>query len=113
MHELGIIYQVIRTVDEVKKQQKLSEIESITLQIGEMSDVVPKFVEEAWVAARQTTGYGKTELIVETIPAKARCKKCNHTDLVKNLGLKCPVCSSGDFEIISGREFMIKEITAK
>lgn len=113
MHELGIIYQVIRTVDEVKKQQKLSEIERITLQIGEMSDVVPKFIEEAWNAARQTTGYGKTELVVETISARAKCKKCNYTDLVKKLGLKCPVCSSTEFEIVSGREFMIKEITAK
>lgn len=50
MHELGLVYQVVKTVDEVVKKNGLAEVDEIVLQVGEMSDVVPKFLEEAWAA---------------------------------------------------------------
>lgn len=113
MHELGIVYQIVKTVDEIKQEQNLESIEAITLQIGEMSDIVPKFIEEAWQATKPTTSYPDADMIVEVIPAMAECCGCGYTDKVRNIGLTCPHCSSPDFKIISGREFMIKEIIAK
>lgn len=113
MHELGIVYQIIRAVDEIKQEQSLSEIEAITLEIGEMSDVVPRFIKEAWQAVCHTTAYPDAEIRFEIIPARARCRQCGYEDLVKNIGFDCPKCKSADFEIVSGREFIIKEITAK
>lgn len=113
MHELGIVYQIVRTVDEVKDEQNLSEIESIVLQIGEMSDVVPRFIAEAWKNVAPTTDYPNAKFELEIIPAVARCTKCGNEDKVKNIGLTCSKCGSSDFKIISGREFMIKQIVAK
>lgn len=113
MHELGIVYQILKTVDEIKKEQNLSEIDTIVLQIGEMSDVVPKFIEKAWVSVKSTTDYSNTKMSVEVIPARAKCTNCNYEANVKALGLTCPNCGKSDFKIISGREFLIKEIIAK
>jgi hydrogenase nickel incorporation protein HypA/HybF len=113
MHELGIVYQVIKAVDEVKAEQSLSEIKSITLEIGEMSDVVPKFIGEAWSAVKSTTDYPNCDMIINVIPAVARCKNCSFKDYVKNINFECPKCKSTDFEIVTGREFLIKEICAK
>ena len=31
MHELGLVYQVVKAVDEVKAEQNLTEIDAITL----------------------------------------------------------------------------------
>ncbi len=113
MHELGIVYQVIKTVDEVMKEQGLTELESITLEIGEMRDIVPKFIEKAWQAVRQTTPYPDSEMVLDIIPARARCKNCGAVHNVKDIDLECPLCKSLDLEIFSGREFDIKQITAK
>lgn len=113
MHELGLIYQVVKTVDSIKKEQDLVAVDSIILQIGEMSDVVPKFIEEAWQAAKETTDYISTELLVEIVPAVAKCMECGYEDGVKSFDLCCPKCSSQNLKIISGREFLIKEIVAK
>ncbi|MFR5876670.1 MAG: hydrogenase maturation nickel metallochaperone HypA [Eubacterium sp.] len=113
MHELGIVYQIVRTVDEIKREQFLSEIESITLEIGEMSDVVPKFISEAWQAVRETTDYPNAEMKIDIISAKARCKQCGYEELIRKIDFECPKCKSSEFEIISGREFIIKEIIAK
>lgn len=113
MHELGIVYQLMKTVDNIKTEQNVSEIDSITLQIGEMTDIVPNFIEEAWKVSAPQTDYKNTKLQLEIIPARAKCSDCGYEDLVKNLGLTCPECGGSNFKIISGREFLIKDIIAK
>lgn len=113
MHELGLIYQVVKTVDEIKKEQSLCEVSSITLQIGEMSDVVPKYIEQAWLTAKENTPYENTALVVEVVKARAKCLDCGFEGSVKSFGFVCPECASQRLKIISGREFLIKEISAK
>lgn len=113
MHELGIVYQIVKTIDEVVAEQDLTEVESVTLQIGEMSDVVPRFIVEAWQNVAPTTAYPNAKFELEIIPAVAKCTKCGKEDMVKNIGITCTSCGSTDFKIISGREFMIKQIIAK
>lgn len=113
MHELGIVYQLMKTVDNIKIEQNVSEIESITLQIGEMTDIVSDFIKEAWKVSAPESDYKSTKLQVEMIPACAKCSDCGYENKVKNLGLVCPECGGSNFKIISGREFLIKEIVAK
>lgn len=34
MHELGVVFHVIKTVEEVAEENQLTEIEAVTLQLG-------------------------------------------------------------------------------
>lgn len=113
MHELGLVYQVVKTVDEVVKNNNLVEVNEIVLQVGEMSDVVPQFLEEAWQAAAPTTDYPSAKMTVEVAPAMAECLSCGYEGHVKTFAPDCPHCHSSDLKIISGRQFDIKEIVAK
>ena len=40
MHELGVVFQAIKIVEEVAKENNLTEIESVTVEIGEVSTVI-------------------------------------------------------------------------
>ena len=113
MHELGIIHQIIKTVDEVKNEQSLKDVEAIVLQIGEMSDVIPEYLTEAWLNIKDNCGYNDTRLEIERIKARARCLNCGYTCDIRNMSTSCPQCSGEDFKIISGKEFLIKEIRAR
>lgn len=113
MHELGIVYQLMKTVDNIKIEQNVSEIDKITLQIGEMTDIIPGFINEAWKAATPETDYKDTELKIEIISALAKCSDCGYEDKVKNFSYTCPECGGSNLKITSGREFLIKEISAK
>jgi len=113
MHELGIVYQLMKTVDNIKAEQNVDEIASITLQIGEMTDIIPDFITEAWKAASPETDYKNTKLKTEIISARAKCDDCGYEDKVKNFSFTCPHCGGSNLKIISGREFLIKEISAK
>lgn len=113
MHEFGLVCQVVKTVDEVMAENNLTELDEIVLQVGEMSDVVPKFLEEAWQATASTTDYPTAKMTVEVMPALAKCLDCGYEGHVKTFVPDCPICSSGNLKIVSGRQFDIKEIVAK
>lgn len=40
MHELGIVFHIIRTVEDVSRQNDATRIRRVTLQLGEVSGVV-------------------------------------------------------------------------
>lgn len=113
MHELGLVKQIVKTVDSFMLEEGLTELEQINLNIGEMTDVVPKFIEEAWLAVREQTQFPQATMQVNVIRGEAKCQSCGHTDFVKNFGYECPKCKSSDLKITAGREFEIKEIIAK
>jgi len=48
MHELGTILYVIRTVEELAEENKLTSIASVTLEVGEVSGIVPEFLVDYW-----------------------------------------------------------------
>ena len=42
MHELGVVIEVVKTLDRIVLENNLTEVESIVLQIGEISSMIPK-----------------------------------------------------------------------
>ena len=112
MHELGILVEIVRRVEAVVEQQGLTQVESLVLQIGEMASVVPYFIEQCYPAAVNGTRLENTRLVIEILPANARCRACGKVFHLEKDRRVCPDCGGGDWELLGGREFMIKEIVA-
>ncbi len=112
MHELGIMFEIVRSVERFAKANGVSVIDTLVLQIGEISPVVPHFIEACYPAAVDGTMLHDTKLKIEIIPGNAICKQCKKVfNLLENKKV-CPNCSSQSWEVISGKEFNIKEIIA-
>ncbi|MCT4686121.1 hydrogenase maturation nickel metallochaperone HypA/HybF [Vallitalea sp.] len=112
MHELGVVIEVVKTVQNIAQENKLTKIDSLVLQIGELSSMIPRYIKECYPAAVDGTLLQDTKLKIEIIPGNALCKNCNKVfNLLENKG-KCPHCGLKDWELLSGKEFMIKEIVA-
>ena len=111
MHELSVMMEVIRIVDETAEENDLTTLKAVVLQVGELSGVVPIFLKEYWPMLTEGKPlYKDTELVVETIPGIARCQSCGKVfNVVENKGY-CPQCNSFDKDLMSGREFSIKEL---
>ncbi|MCX7773461.1 MAG: hydrogenase maturation nickel metallochaperone HypA [Clostridia bacterium] len=112
MHELGIMVEIVRQVEAIAKQEQLTQIETLVLQIGEISPVVPYFVEQCFPAAAHGTMLENTRLDIEVLPANGRCRACGQVYNVKEHRRVCPRCAKADFELLGGREFIIKQIVA-
>ncbi len=112
MHELGIVYQIIKVVDQFARENGVTEVDKIVLEIGQLSGAIPKFIKECYPAAVDGTAYESAKLEIITLPANGKCRGCSNIyNIVENRKV-CPECESQDFELISGREFNIKEIVA-
>ncbi len=110
MHELSLVMEVVRRVDTIAKSNNVSEVDTIVLQIGEIATVVPHFVQACYPAAVDGTWMADTKLKIEMVKASVRCNNCNKVfDPIEYHGV-CPSCSCDEHEILTGREFVIKEI---
>ena len=113
MHELGTIYYVIDTVEKLMVENQLTEVASITLEIGEVSGIVPQYLADFWLYAREKTEhFKKTELKIETLKAVTYCQDCGRTYPTLEYAKICPHCKSENTFLVTGNEYNIKEIEA-
>lgn len=113
MHELGIVFHVIKRLENLAEEQKLAQIQSVTLEIGEVSGVVPEYLEDCWKwAVKKTQIMQNSSLKIETIPAVTICNSCGKTYGTVEHGRTCPHCQSEDTVLQTGNEMNIKQIEA-
>lgn len=110
MHELGVIIEIVKQVELIARENEVEKIESLVLQIGELSSMVPHYMKKLYPAAVEGTLLENSSLEIEIIPGNGLCRECGQVfNLIKDKGA-CPGCRSKSFELLSGKEFMIKEI---
>ncbi len=113
MHELGIVFHVIKTVEDVAKEQELSKVSKVVLEVGEVSTVIPEYLEDCWKwACKRSELMKESELVHETIPAVTYCEDCKQTYETVKYAKICPYCKSENTCLIQGNEVQIKEIEA-
>ncbi len=112
MHELSICYNIVKTLQDIVEENDITEVESIVLEIGELSSIVPKYMENCFPCAVDGTMFERSKLTIEVVEGIGRCKQCGDSyHLLSNKGI-CPQCEVNDFDLLSGKEFNIKEIVA-
>ncbi len=113
MHELGIVFHIIDSLEKVGEKEHLSEVASVTLEIGEVSGVVDHYLKDCWKWASDKSPLLKgAALITQEIPAVTYCEGCKKTYQTTQYGKICPYCAGEDTWLVQGNEFNIKEIEA-
>ena len=111
MHELGIVFHIIRGVEEVGRKNRVSRVSAVTLQLGEVSGVVEHYLQDCWRWAADRSQLLKgAQLRVETIPAQTLCESCGEIYPTVAHGKTCPACGSEHTHLLQGSEMLIKEI---
>ena len=113
MHELSIVTYVIEQVEQIAKDNQLTDIESVTLEFGEVSGIEPEYLVDCWNwYAKKTPLIEHTKFLYETIPAVTWCNACKSTYPTLQYGKTCPHCGSGETWLQQGNEMNIKQIVA-
>lgn len=111
MHELGVVFKIIDSLKEVAETNDVSRISKVTLELGEVSTVIPDYLTECWEWAREKHSLLKdTELQIDMLPAFSYCQDCRKEFGTVENGKTCPHCGSEDTFLLRGNEFIIKEI---
>ncbi|MGB4985246.1 MAG: hydrogenase maturation nickel metallochaperone HypA [Erysipelotrichaceae bacterium] len=110
MHELGVLSAVIKTIEGIKEQENLTHIEKVVLQVGELSGILPHYLEECYPAAVYKTFMENTKLEMDIVKGQVLCNDCNTEFNGVECDLRCPKCGGQNLTALSGKEFIIKEI---
>ena len=97
-----------------RRGEYLTEIESVTLEFGEVSGIVPEYLEDCWnwYTKKEPIIQG-TKFLYEIIPAVTWCDDCKQTYPTVQYGKTCPHCGSGKTWLQQGNEINIKQIEAR
>ncbi|NLH00929.1 MAG: hydrogenase maturation nickel metallochaperone HypA [Clostridiales bacterium] len=113
MHELGIVFNIIKTIEDVGEEHGLTQVSSVTLEIGEVSAIIPEYLIDCWKwAAAKSQLLKGSELKVITLKAFTYCENCGKSYPTVEYKKICPYCQSEDTYLLTGNEVNIKEIEA-
>ncbi|RII36533.1 hydrogenase maturation nickel metallochaperone HypA [Clostridium chromiireducens] len=110
MHEVSIINGVIDIVLEKARENKLKNINKITLKIGDFSGVMKDSLMFAFQSASKETALDNTELIIERVKATGECSNCNIIFEIEHFNKLCPKCNEFCCNILTGYELYIDTI---
>jgi len=121
MHEWALAEGVISAATKVAKKEGLEEVTEVTIRIGELQQVEHEVLKFA-IDQLRTPIMRDARFILESIPARLRCRVCGEQWLfspesmdeevseaihfvpeMAHVYLKCPKCESPDFEVVEGR----------
>ena len=57
MHELALCDAMLKMVRDISREQALEGVRSITVRVGTLSGVVPRFLTDCWTAPRGPAAY--------------------------------------------------------
>ena len=111
MHELGIVFTIIDEVKKVAIENKVKAVTSVTLEIGEVSTIIPSYLEDVWNwAVKKEELLKGCKLKIEVIKAETYCENCGCTYPTVQYAKICPKCGSNHTYLLKGNEKNIKEI---
>lgn len=110
MHEASIVRNVIRIVEEAAQKNGLASISKVVLEIGQFSGVEIEALEFAFSAFKHDTILQDAIIEYLTPPLTLFCKECENQYLGDFDDLRCPACMGTHFEVIHGREMVVKSI---
>ena len=110
MHEIGILRHLVRTVTEFAAENDIREINEVVVDCGELSLVIPEYVEELYPVVIKDSILQNAKLKINMIPGLAECDECDEIFNVIDCKGSCPNCGSINKTVLSGKDFTIREI---
>lgn len=112
MHELSLMRNVVRTVLMAAEKNSSNKVEAVTLLVGES-----RAFEENWAQmyfdmfAKDTLADG-AKVNLEQVPITGNCINCGEVYRIDlhNKKCCCPKCGTSEYNLITGREMIVKSI---
>ena len=108
VHELSICSSI---ADIARRRADGRTIAVINVRVGQLRQIVPDTLIYCWSLISEETALAGSRIVVESVPARIRCRSCQHTADVGDLPVfACAACGGIDVEIVAGEEFLITSL---
>jgi hydrogenase nickel incorporation protein HypA/HybF len=128
MHEWALAEAVLAAASETAEKEGLRKVIEVRIKVGELQGVELEILEFAF-SQLKSGKFKNAEFRMETVKAEMQCRVCGHKWVlnreklsadtaeaihfvpeVAHTFIKCPKCSSPDFEVVEGRGIWLESL---
>lgn len=109
MHELSICRALITQVEDIARQ-RAGQVRRVRLGIGPLSGVEPQLLEEAYPLACAGSCAEGSQLTIEHMAIRVRCRGCGAESEAAPNRLTCGTCGDWHTDLLSGDELLLLSI---
>jgi hydrogenase nickel incorporation protein HypA/HybF len=111
MHELSIAVSMVDRILEESESRGGLHVEAVHLKLGVLAGVDPDALAFSYGIACEGTSLAGSELVIETIPLRIYCHRCQSERAPQSIQhICCPQCNSPSETILSGRELEVSTL---
>ena len=111
MHELGIVKHVVDQVEKAAEENNVERVLKLTLEVGEVSSVVPDYFRDCFEWYKKKTKYMRdTQLELIILEGISYCTNCKTTYKTVEHAKICPNCGSSETYLVTGNQMTIKDM---
>jgi hydrogenase nickel incorporation protein HypA/HybF len=104
MHEFGIAQGLLSTVLAKADENRATQIDLITLELGMVSGVEEDALQFAFGALSEGTKAQHAQLQINNVPLRCFCEQCQAIFECRPFVYKCPTCGKASHDVRSGKE---------
>ena len=111
MHEISLVRTISATLEESLSAEELGLLSAIDLRVGELSNVQPVLMQNAFGAVQEAEGkFRGVTLNVEVLPVLIECPLCAARSEVENYKFVCNSCGRPCSNVVQGNELLIHRV---
>jgi len=113
MHELPIIDRILKIALKHAQANKITKIVTIKIRIGKLSDLEEEWIQRYFRYLSRGSLAEGAKVRIEWMPIRMRCNNCQESyevDRKNMMDRVCPACGGKDGNLLSGKEYYVKEM---
>jgi len=113
MHELHVTKSIFQIVLKHAIKGNVNCVHSVNLEIGALSDLQSEWLQRYFDRLSRGTVVEGAKLKITRVPTVFECNRCQQSFEIDSLlehDLSCPHCQCREVNMISGREYYVKNM---
>ncbi|PWI33970.1 hydrogenase maturation nickel metallochaperone HypA [Vibrio albus] len=110
MHEMSLCENLLRIIEESAETEQFSRVKTVFLEVGAFAGVEADAMQFCFEVVCRGTIADSSELIMTSLPVKARCLQCSQTVTLTHRLSPCPICQGFRLQYQGGDEIRITQL---
>lgn len=111
MHELSIMRALVTRLEDIARTHGATRVVRFTVEIGELANVVPELLEQAFTAFREVLPILRnTTMHIRRIALQVACRTCGTTFHPDGYRFRCYHCGSTDVVTLQGEDLILRDV---
>ncbi len=115
MHEMGVALNIVDRIDFHAKNAGAKKVRNVILRFGDVSGIETDYLDKCWEHACEGTILEGANFEYDIVKGMLRCRSCGCEygafEAIMQDEVLCPACGSPEYDVISGQEMEIVNIT--